>query len=116
MGIFDGALRRMVMGESNTTTADESGSDNDWAVCNECGGPDLSSEMIDDLCRDCSRTEPCKQCGAETLTLHLDEGLCDNCFENQGNLDAGGKGPTRYCCGAIYENGESECRSCGEPL
>lgn len=22
----------------------------------------------------------------------------------------------RYCCGAIYEEGEDTCRSCGEPL
>ncbi|WP_181793215.1 hypothetical protein [Streptomyces sp. WELS2] len=25
-------------------------------------------------------------------------------------------GDARYCCGMIYEDGESTCRSCGEPL
>lgn len=26
-----------------------------------------------------------------------------------------GDGP-KYCCGAMYDNGECTCRSCGEPL
>jgi len=30
-----------------------------------------------------------------------------------GDEDGGG---TKYCCGMIYEDGESTCRSCGEPL
>jgi hypothetical protein len=34
--------------------------------------------------------------------------LCIPCFEVSG-------GP-KYCCGAIYEDGEDTCMSCGEPL
>ncbi|MFP3991033.1 hypothetical protein U9R90_26905 [Streptomyces sp. E11-3] len=25
-------------------------------------------------------------------------------------------GDAKYCCGMIYEDGESTCRSCGEPV
>lgn len=42
---------------------------------------------------------------------HLDfngEDWHEACFEVQG-------GP-KYCCGAMYDNGEDTCRSCGEPL
>jgi hypothetical protein len=37
------------------------------------------------------------------------EPLCEYCYEN---YDVG----TKYCCGMMYDNGESACRSCGEPL
>ncbi len=30
--------------------------------------------------------------------------------------DDGTDGDARYCCGMIYEDGESTCGSCGEPL
>ncbi len=35
--------------------------------------------------------------------------ICMACFE------VGGSSST-YCCGAIYEDGEDTCGSCGEPL
>lgn len=41
---------------------------------------------------------------------HWDEisELCKPCFEVGGSSD--------YCCGVIYDDGETSCRSCGEPL
>jgi hypothetical protein len=30
--------------------------------------------------------------------------------------DDGSDGGPQYCCGMIYEDGESTCLSCGEPL
>lgn len=30
--------------------------------------------------------------------------------------DNDGDGAAKYCCGAIYEEGEDTCKSCGEPL
>ena len=41
---------------------------------------------------------------------HWDEisKLCKPCFQVGGSSD--------YCCGVIYDDGETSCRSCGEPL
>ena len=39
---------------------------------------------------------------------HEEDQLCNACFEVSD-------GP-KYCCGAIYEEGEDTCMSCGEPL
>jgi len=30
--------------------------------------------------------------------------------------DDSNDGSAKYCCGAIYEDGETRCASCGEPL
>ncbi len=53
----------------------------------------------------------CTSCG-EAVEDEADwddeSGMCMACFE-------GSDGPT-YCCGMIYEDGETVCRSCGEPL
>lgn len=115
MGIFDGLLRR-TMTVGSDATAGEVSLGGEWAPCSECGELDLPSDMRDDLCENCAEVSACDECGAETLTSHLDDGLCANCFENQGNFAPAGHGSVRYCCGAIYEEGETECRSCGETL
>lgn len=39
---------------------------------------------------------------------HGDEWLCSECFENS-NAPA-------YCCGIMYDHGETTCMSCGDPL
>lgn len=36
--------------------------------------------------------------------------------ENGWYEDDDEDGGTKYCCGAIYEDGEDTCASCGEPL
>lgn len=50
---------------------------------------------------------------------------CDECdvfFSNKVLLDQhdcdeeDGGSSTSYCCGQIYEEGETTCMSCGEPL
>ena len=54
-------------------------------------------------------TATCAGCGESFDAADLDqEGLCEPCFEVSG-------GPS-YCCGMMYEDGESTCVSCGEPL
>jgi hypothetical protein len=52
----------------------------------------------------------CTSCDekVDAANWHKKEKLCEACFEVSG-------GPT-YCCGAIYEQGEATCKSCGEPL
>ncbi|MEU2315092.1 hypothetical protein [Streptomyces albidoflavus] len=42
------------------------------------------------------------------LTTHQDDGC-------EWDDDETSTGPT-YCCGMIYEEGESICHSCGEPV
>jgi hypothetical protein len=39
----------------------------------------------------------------------MENGQCEECYNSEYS------GP-KYCCGAIYEEGEDTCRSCGEPL
>lgn len=53
----------------------------------------------------------CDECGVDFgypqgLSIHQELG-CE-----WGTEDTGPK----YCCGAIHEDGETECASCGEPL
>lgn len=50
----------------------------------------------------------CSSCGEEADPEEMDEGMCEDC---QGT----GSWPN-YCCGMIYEDGESACMSCGEAL
>jgi hypothetical protein len=54
----------------------------------------------------------CTVCEEEVdeVDWHGEDELCTDCFQNSG--DDGDK----YCCGAIYEDGEDTCMSCGEPL
>ena len=62
-------------------------------------------------------TQVCEGCGEpiegeDDLGGHVDhegEDWHEYCFQ------FGANGP-KYCCGMIYEDGESTCRSCGEPL
>jgi hypothetical protein len=53
----------------------------------------------------------CTTCDQEVAEAewHEEDQLCEGCFEVSGD------GAT-YCCGAIYEEGEYACMSCGEPL
>ena len=53
--------------------------------------------------------EKCEVCEEEFIPEELyEDGMCSRCAELSG-------GP-KYCCGVIYENDESVCASCGEPL
>lgn len=54
-------------------------------------------------------TLTCDCCGCEVDENVMEEGLCEECLID---YDSG----TKYCCGAIYEEGEDTCMSCGEPL
>ena len=49
----------------------------------------------------------CSLCEEDEWEI-LDDGMCQSCSENSG--------AAKYCCGAIYEDDEDTCRSCGEPL
>jgi hypothetical protein len=57
-------------------------------------------------------TLTCTSCEEEVdeVDWHEEDQLCTACFEVSGD------GAAKYCCGAIYEEGEDTCRSCGEPL
>ncbi len=54
-------------------------------------------------------TLTCESCGDDVNESDMQEGQCEECY----NSDYSG---TNYCCGAIYEEGEDTCMSCGEPL
>lgn len=51
----------------------------------------------------------CDSCGCEVDEDDMEEGQCEECYNSEYT------GP-KYCCGAIYEEGEDTCMSCGEPL
>ena len=51
----------------------------------------------------------CDTCLNMVSVDSLENGECEEC----ANLEYSGP---KYCCGAIYEDGEDTCRSCGEPL
>jgi hypothetical protein len=53
----------------------------------------------------------CDSCGEEVDSATVDNicDLCNDCYEN-------GDSATKYCCGMIYEEGETTCMSCGDPL
>ena len=53
----------------------------------------------------------CDSCGDEVESATVDNiwDLCNDCYEN-------GDSATTYCCGMIYEEGETICMSCGDPL
>jgi hypothetical protein len=53
----------------------------------------------------------CTGCDEEVdaADWHDQDELCTACFDVSGDS-------ARYCCGAIYEDGEDTCQSCGEPL
>lgn len=53
-------------------------------------------------------TLTCDSCGCEVDEEDMENGQCEECYSNYS-------GP-KYCCGAIYEEGEDTCRSCGEAL
>lgn len=52
----------------------------------------------------------CTSCDEVVAEADWDEEdeVCNACFEVGGSA--------KYCCGAIYEDGEDTCRSCGDPL
>lgn len=51
----------------------------------------------------------CDSCGGDVDESDMQNGQCEECY------DSDDYGPT-YCCGAMYEEGEDTCMSCGEPL
>lgn len=53
-------------------------------------------------------TPTCDVCGRGANESELSWGQCEDCASDFS-------GP-RYCCGAIYEDGEETCASCGESL
>lgn len=53
-------------------------------------------------------TVTCTSCNEEVDADEVDEdGECESCAQWDG---------TTYCCGVMYQEGESTCMSCGEPL
>ena len=62
-----------------------------------------------DVARSAASTLTCDSCGAEVDEDEIEGGECEDCYNSEYS------GP-RYCCGAIYEDGEDTCMSCGEPL
>lgn len=54
-------------------------------------------------------TLTCDSCGGDVDENEMQSGQCEECYDSD---DSG----TKYCCGAIYEEGEDTCMSCGEPL
>lgn len=53
------------------------------------------------------QTLVCDSCGRDVPEDEMDGDYCHDCLDEVG---------TAYCCGMIYEDGETTCRSCGEPL
>lgn len=53
-------------------------------------------------------TLTCDCCGCAVDESEMEEGQCEECYSDYSG--------SKYCCGAIYEDGEDTCRSCGEPL
>lgn len=53
-------------------------------------------------------TLTCDSCGCEVDESDMEEGQCEECYSDYS-------GP-KFCCGAIYEDDEDTCRSCGELL
>ena len=51
----------------------------------------------------------CDSCGCDVDENDMEEGQCEECYNSDYSGD-------KYCCGAIYDDGEDTCRSCGEPL
>lgn len=51
----------------------------------------------------------CDGCDRKVDEDDLQDGLCQECSDLADSS-------AKYCCGAIYEDGEDTCRSCGEPL
>jgi hypothetical protein len=56
-------------------------------------------------------TFTCESCGDEIDSSTVDN-IWDLCNDSYENGDSG----TKYCCGMIYQEGESVCASCGDPL
>lgn len=52
----------------------------------------------------------CDSCGDEVDSATVDNiwDLGNDCYENGDSA--------KYCCGMIYEEGETTCTSCGDPL
>lgn len=53
-------------------------------------------------------TMTCDSCDSEVDENEVEGGQCEECRSDYSG--------TAYCCGAIYEDGEDACASCGEPL
>ena len=51
----------------------------------------------------------CDSCGCAVDESDMEDGQCEECYSDDYS------GP-KYCCGAIYEEDEDTCDSCGEPL
>lgn len=51
----------------------------------------------------------CDSCGQDVDEYEMEEGQCLDCRSSEYT-------GAKYCCGAIYEDGEDTCMSCGEPL
>lgn len=70
------------------------------------GGSRGSGEHSD--AADVGTLDECPFCGAD-----LED---ENDFSPDFGCNECASGMTTYCCGGIYEEGESVCASCGEPL
>lgn len=70
----------------------------------DSSAPDHGSES------DADEMIVCSECGDTVDEYESEDGECYECRYPDGY-----PGP-KYCCGAIYEEGEDTCLSCGEPL
>lgn len=68
-----------------------------------------SAVSDDEDTSDAATTLTCDSCGCEVDENDMEEGQCEECYNSEYS-------GAKYCCGAIYEDGEETCRSCGEPL
>lgn len=55
----------------------------------------------------------CTTCGEVVDAYEVETGMCEDCYSD---ADADDNRGTKYCCGQIYELGESSCASCGDSL
>lgn len=95
MGIFS----RIFRGSSNDDKgANDSVSHDEIEECQLCGTKDVSGDDMLNV-------------DIEFPQGHISV-VCESCFDEHDM----GSGMTAYCCGMIYEEGESVCASCGEPL
>ena len=74
----------------------------------------LFNRVLSGLSQETGATESeimmtCDSCGQEVSEDEIEGGQCEECRDSDYD------GP-KYCCGAIYEEGEDTCASCGEPL
>lgn len=80
-----------------------------FGVSKEDGGDSSVPDVTEDAPLEAVGLIACDTCMNEFSEKDLEFGQCIDCASDEYS------GP-KYCCGAIYEDGEDTCRSCGESL